>query len=375
MLLFLLGAVLLVGGAELLVRGSSRLAIAAGISPLVVGLTVVAFGTSAPELAVSVGGSLTGKADVAVGNIVGSNVMNVLLILGLSALITPLRVRDQLVRLDVPLLIAVSLAVWLMAANGIVSRAEGAVLVLALLAYLLVIFFNLRRGRGGAVTAEIDELAGEAKLSGKTVVMSLLLVVLGLVGLSLGARWLVQGAVAAAESFGVSELVIGLTVVAVGTSLPEIATSVAASVRGERDMAVGNVIGSNLFNLLCVLGLTAALPPAGLPVSAAAIAFDLPVMVAVAVVCFPIFFTGGRISRFEGGLLLAYFIAYMAYVLLAATEHDAAEPLSLAMLAFVVPLTAIGLVMALAISLRRRRKRAVRLREVAGLRRQRQAEP
>lgn len=371
---FAVGFVLLIGGAELLVRGASQLARAFGVPPLVIGLTVVAFGTSAPELAVSVGGSLSGEADVAVGNIVGSNVINVLLILGLSALITPLRVRDQLVRLDVPLLIGVSLAVWLMAANGMVSRAEGVVLVLGLLAYLAVIFVNLRRGRAvGAVTTEIDDLAGPAPLSTKTIVVSVLLVVAGLIGLVLGARWLVQGAVTMAESMGVSELVIGLTVVAIGTSLPEIATSVAASVRGERDLAVGNVVGSNLFNLLCVLGLTAALPPAGMPVSAAAIAFDLPVMVAVAIVCFPIFFTGGRISRWEGALLLGYFGAYMAYVLLAAKAHDAAKPFSWAMLAFVVPLTALGLIASVVVSARHRHRRGRRLRELTDLRRNRTA--
>ncbi len=354
---FALGFVLLIAGAELLVRGASRLARGFGISPLIVGLTVVSFGTSAPELAVSVGGSLTGNADVAVGNIVGSNVMNVLLILGLSAVVAPLVVRDQLVRLDVPLLILVSFGVWAMAADGIVSHVEGGVLVAGLLAYLLIIFTTVRKDKKAAAAVAADNEPVE-KVNWTVDIGS---IVIGLIGLALGARWLVEGATTAAEAMGISQLVIGLTVIAIGTSLPEIATSVLASFRGQRDLAVGNVVGSNLFNLLCVLGLTAALPPEGVPVSAAAIRFDLPVMVAVAVVCFPIFFTGGRISRLEGGLMLVYFVAYMVYLLLDATNHDAMRPFSWAMLAFVVPLTAVGLIGGLVMSIKHRQKRKRRL--------------
>ena len=342
---FVVGFVLLIGGAELLVRGASQLARKLGISPLVVGLTVVAFGTSAPELAVSVGGSLTGSSDVAVGNIVGSNVMNVLLILGISALVSPLVVRDQLVRLDVPILIVVSLTVWGMAWNGVVSRIEGLILVAGLLAYLVVVFRVARKG-GKATVAEADDSP-----TGSTP-LNVVYMVGGLVGLALGARWLVEGATTAAEAMGVSELVIGLTVVAIGTSLPEIATSVLAGIRGERDLAVGNVVGSNLFNLLCVMGLTAVLPPAGVTVSPAAAHFDLPVMCAVTIACFPIFLTGGRISRGEGVLLLGYFGAYMAFLLLQATKHDALGPFSSIMLWFVVPLTAMGLTAAAISSIR-----------------------
>ncbi len=367
---FVAGFVLLVAGAEFLVRGASRLARGFGISPLVVGLTVVAFGTSAPELAVSLGGSLTDNPDVAIGNIVGSNVMNVLLILGLAAVITPLVVKDQLVKFDVPILIAASLAVWAMARDGVVGRIEGGILVAALVAYLAVVFLSLKNDRSrAAVAAELDTL-GPAKLTGGTIALNLAWIVIGLLGLTLGARWLVQGAVATATALGVSQLVIGLTVVAIGTSLPEIATSVMASIRGERDMAVGNVIGSNLFNLLCVLGLTAALPPSGVPVAASALYFDLPVMVAVAVVCLPIFFTGGRISRWEGALLLGYFFAYMGYVLLAATHHDALGPYSWVMLAFALPLTLVAVAVAVVVSVQQRRKRQARLDRV---RRQRAA--
>ena len=352
---FALGFVLLIAGAEGLVRGASALARRAGISPLVVGLTVVAFGTSAPELAVSVGGSLSGNSGVAVGNIVGSNVMNVLLILGLSAVIAPLVVRSQLVRFDVPLLVGVSVAAWVMAATGnLVSRVEGLILVAALVAYLTIVFVGAKRGQAPP-TVDVDAPATGG------IGTNALLVAGGLLGLTLGARWLVQGAVAAAEAYGVSDLVIGLTVVAIGTSLPEIATSVLAGIRGERDVAVGNVVGSNLFNLMCVLGLTAVLPPAGVEVEAAAVNFDLPVMVAVTFACLPMFFTGGRISRGEGAVLLGYFAAYLAYVLLKATHHDALRPFSLAMLLFVVPLTLIGLVGSVVVTVRHRRKRGHRL--------------
>ena len=367
---FALGFALLIGGAEALVRGASRLARMAGVPPLVVGLTVVAFGTSAPELAVSVGGSLTGNSGVAVGNIVGSNVMNVLLILGLSAVVAPLVVRQQLVRVDVPLLVGVSLLSWWMAADGLVSRVEGGILVGILAAYLGGTLWAVRRGRAkAALSADAAVHDDDVARPGPGVALkNVALVLLGLIGLTLGARWLVEGAVAAAGALGVSDLVIGLTVVAVGTSLPEIATSVLAGLRGERDVAVGNVVGSNLFNLLCVLGLTAVLPPRGVPVEPAAIHFDLPVMVAAAAVCLPIFFTGGRISRGEGGLLLAYFVAYMAYVLLDAAGHDAVGPFSWVMLAFVVPLTVLGLLTAAGASWRHRIRRGRRLNLLRQLR-------
>ena len=366
---FVAGFVLLIVGAEFLVRGASSLAQRFGVSPLVVGLTVVSFGTSAPELAVSVGGSLSGEADVAVGNIVGSNVMNVLLILGLAAVITPLIVRDRLVRFDVPLLIGVSLAAWLMSADGVIGRLEGSILVATLVLYLATLLFGAREGKT-APEANDAEAAPSGSVPGNVG-----LILLGLLGLTLGARWLVEGAVATAEWAGLSKLVIGLTVVAIGTSLPEIATSVLAAYRGERDVAVGNVVGSNLFNLMFVLGLTAILPPAGVAVSRAAFVFDLPVMVASAVVLLPILFTGGRISRREGALLLAYFVAYMAYLLLAANQHAAAKPFSWAVLAFAVPLTVVGLTLTVIASARDRRKRAKRLARLRGDRASRPTAP
>lgn len=327
------GLGLLVGGAELLVRGASGLAAAAGFTPLVIGLTVVAAGTSAPELAVSLQGAVGGQPDIAVGNVVGSNIANVLLILGASALIAPLAVSRQLVRVDVPLMVGASLLLVALAQDGRVGRLEGVLLVAGVVAYLALQVRLGRRGGGGAAAAAAPVRGGWAAQAG--------LVAAGLALLVLGSRWLVSGAVAAAQAVGVSELVIGLTVVAVGTSLPEIATSILATFRGQRDLAVGNVVGSNLFNLLGILGLSAVAAPGGLPVAHAVRAFDLPVMLAAAAACLPIAFTGYAIARWEGALFLAYYLAYAVYAILNATAHDALPAYSGVMGAFVLPLTAV----------------------------------
>lgn len=343
-LLFVLGGGLLVAGAEFLVRGASRLAVAAGISPLVVGLTVVAFGTSTPELAVTSGAALTGETDVALGNVVGSNIGNVLLILGLSAAVAPLEVSQQLVRLDVPLMIGASLLTLLLALDGSVGRVDGLALFACIVVYTVFLIRQSRR-EGVAVHAEYREaLVDEAPARRSRWMRDAGGIVLGLVLLVVGARWLVAGAVAAAAAFGVSELVIGLTIVAMGTSLPELATSVLAAVRGQRDIAVGNVVGSNLFNLLAVLGVGGVIAPGGVPVASAALSFDLPVMIAVAVACLPIFFTGHRISRWEGWLFLAYYGAYVAYLVLASAAHDALPAFSAALAWFALPLTGVTLV-------------------------------
>lgn len=352
LVLFVAGIFLLIGGAELLVRGASRLAGALGISPLVVGLTVVALGTSSPEAAVSVGAALDGRADIALGNVVGSNIVNVLLILGLSALVTPLVVSKRLVRIDVPLMVGVSVLLLVLASNGNVGRLDGLLLVFGVAAYTL---FALRESRreGAENDAPAQEEAGGGRL-----LLQAGFVVAGLALLVLGSRWLVEGAVAIATALGVSELVIGLTVVAAGTSLPEVATSALAAFRGERDIAVGNVVGSCLFNILAVLGLTAIVAPGGIDVAPAALSFDIPVMIATAFACLPIFFTGYRINRWEGLLFVGYYAAYTLYLFLDAAQHDALPAFSFAMLAFVVPLTAVTLIVLAARSLRRRlRKR------------------
>lgn len=333
------GLVLLIVGAELLVRGAARLAAAAGISPLVVGLTVVAFGTSSPELAVSVKAALAGQAGLAVGNVVGSNIFNVLLILGVSALAAPLLVSRQLLRLDVPLMIGVSGLVWLLAADGRVGPLEGGALFAILVAYLVFLVIQSRR----ETRAVQQEYAQGLPPPSRRLPVDLVLVVGGLALLVLGSDWLVDGAAAVARRLGVSDLVIGLTIIAAGTSMPEAVTSVVASLRGQRDIAVGNVVGSNIFNLLAVLGVSSLVAPGGLEVTAAALRFDIPVMTAVALACLPVFFTGQVIARWEGALFLGYYLAYAAYLVLAATQHDALPVFSRVMLLFVVPLTVVTL--------------------------------
>lgn len=342
----LAGLVLLLGGAEALVRGASRLALGLGMAPLVIGLTVVAFGTSAPELAISIGAALKGEPDIAVGNVVGSNIANVLLVLGGSALITPLVVARQLVRLDVPVMLGVSLLALAMALDGRVGRIEGALLLTGAVAYTVLLVHLGRRYPDAAPQAapgSTGDGAAAADAAGAWW-RNALLVLAGLVLLVLGARWLVAGAVTVAQLLGVSELVIGLTVVAIGTSLPEIATSLLAALRGEREIAVGNIVGSNIFNLLLVLGAAATIAPDGVAITGAALRFDLPVMTAVAAACLPIFFTGHCIARWEGALFLGYYLAYTGYLLLKAADHDALPAFSLAMMVFVVPLTVVTLV-------------------------------
>lgn len=341
--LFVLGLVLLVAGAEVLVRGAAKLAAAVGISPLVIGLTVVAFGTSAPEMAVSVQSALSGQAgaDLALGNVIGSNIFNILLILGLSATIAPLVVSQQLVRTDVPLMIAASVLVFILALDGTISRWNGALLFAGIIAYT---GFAIVQGRKeGKAAAEFEQEYGDKPRGAAAMLLNLAYIVAGLVLLVLGSNWLVDGAIAIARAFGVSELVIGLTIVAAGTSLPEVATSVMASLKGERDIAVGNVVGSNLFNLLCVLGLASMVAPAGINVAPSALSFDLLVMMAVAVACLPIFFTGYSIARWEGLLFLAYYVAYTLFLILTATGNAFLATFSGAMLFFVIPLTVLTL--------------------------------
>jgi len=342
-LLFVAGLGLLVLGAEWLVRGASRLAAAAGVSPLVIGLTVVAFGTSAPEMAVSVKASWLGQPDMAVGNVVGSNIFNVLFIVGISALITPLLVAQDLVRRDVPILIVVSGLVMLLAADGSIGRVDGLALFAGLVAYTVWVV-RVSRRESAEVAAEYEAEFGPRENAKPTPVwLGLGYVLAGLALLVLGSQWLVDGAVQFAQWLGVSEVVVGLTIVAAGTSLPEVATSILAAIRGERDIAVGNVVGSNLFNLMGVLGLAGAVSPEGLPVAPAMRGFDLPVMLAVAVACLPIYARGRRIPRWEGALFLFFYAAYTSYLVLDATKHEAKHGYARVMLWFVLPLVGVTL--------------------------------
>ncbi|MEX1028129.1 MAG: calcium/sodium antiporter [Candidatus Paceibacterota bacterium] len=344
-LTLVLGLVVLTAGAELLVRSSSKLAAAVGISPLVVGLTVVAFGTSAPELVVSVQSTLTGQSDVALGNVVGSNIFNVLFILGVSAMIVPLRVSQQLIRFDVPLMVVISFVVLLLAYDGQIGRLDGVLFTAGLVFYTLWAVVKSRREQAGIKAEYEAEFGiGEKGSTRRRTLLNSFLLVVGLLLLVLGSRWFVDSAVVIARQFGVTELVIGLTIVAAGTSLPEVATSIMAAIRGERDIAVGNVVGSNIFNIMGVLGISSLVSAEGVAVSEAAFGLDIPVMIAVAVACLPIFFTGHLIARWEGVLFLIYYCAYTGFMVVAATVPPLTRNFAAVMLGFVVPLTAITLV-------------------------------
>jgi cation:H+ antiporter len=346
---FVAGLVALVVGADLLVRGASRLALSFGISPLVVGLTIVAFGTSAPEMAVSVNAVLDGKADLSVGNVVGSNIFNVLFILGASAVITPLIVHVQLIRQEVPIMLGASLLLVALALDGVLSMVDGALLFGLVVAYTVFLIVQSRR-ESAAVRAQAwpeGEPAPPDTWDSKLPVQ-LLLIVAGLGGLVLGSEWLVEASVAFAKTLGVSDLVIGLTIVAAGTSLPEVATSITAAIKGERDIAVGNVVGSNTFNILACLGLSSLVSGStGVPVAPSVLAFDIWVMLAVALACLPVFVTAREIARWEGAVFLLYYTAYVAYLILAAQKHAALAPFSTVMMSFVVPLTVVTLVISL----------------------------
>ena len=250
------GFVLLVIGAEVLVRGAARLAARFGISPLIIGLTVVAFGTSAPEMAVSTQSAFLGQGDIAIGNVIGSNIFNVLFILGLSALITPLLVSRQLVRLDVPIMIAAGFLAWLLAMDGSYSRLDGLILFTCIIIYTgYLIISSLKAWQAGKAIEVDDEYSSQINPHRFAWLINSAYILVGLVLLVVGSNLLVSGAVSLAQALGLSELVIGLTIIAAGTSLPELATSLLAAWKGERDIAVGNIVGSNLFNLLAVLGL------------------------------------------------------------------------------------------------------------------------
>jgi cation:H+ antiporter len=307
LLLFLVGLAILYLGAESLVRGAVRLARSFGVSPLVIGLTMVAFGTSVPELSLDVTAAIKGSVELAFGDLVGSNIANVGLILGSAAALRPLTVEMRLLRFEVPVAVGAALATWALAANGRIGRGDG-LLLLAAFAGFAVYVYRAARREPAAVRHELEHLAEPG--GGRAA--SALRVGAGLTGLVLGAQLMVGAAVSIARQLGVSELVIGLTIVAVGTSLPELATSVVAAARGEADIAVGNVVGSNIFNLLFVMAVVAQVRP--LPVQPRSLAVEVPAMAVFSAALLPIMFSGRRISRGEGLLLLAAYAAFLAWI-------------------------------------------------------------
>ena len=352
--LFILGVPLLVYGADSLVKGASRLAVAWGVSALAVGLTVVAYGTSMPELAVTVlavwkdavpdltSTTASGAADIAVGNVVGSNIANILLVLGASAVIAPLIVSREVIKRSLPLMIFISLLVFVFAwdysgdGRAIITWWQGLILVAGVFVYT---YRAIQHGRAAkrVQLEQAEEIEAENGHMGKgrwAWVMEVGRILIGLFCLVAGGKFLVDGAVAVAQWLNVSELVISLTIVAIGTSLPEVATCVVAVMRGHRDLAVGNAVGSNIFNILLVLGSCAVVAPGGgVQVNDQAMMYDIPVMIIVALLTLPVFYTGYRVSRWEGWLFLALYAAYTIYLILRA--NDIGEEFAWAMLVIV----------------------------------------
>lgn len=316
-----LGLVLLTAGAELVVRGGSRLATLAGVSPLVVGLTIVAVGTSAPELAIGIDSARQGVGDLALGNIAGTNIVNTLFVLGLTAFLAALPLHPRVPRIDLPVMVGAAALLLVMSLDGHLSVADGVVLIVGGVVYTVGVVRTSRR-EDPELGAEFEDLLegpeqerGPLPRTSAVLGRQVVVVVVGLALIVLGADRLVSGAVSIATSLGVSDAFVGLTVVAIGTSAPELVTAVVASIRGERDIAVGNLFGSSVYNVLIILGLTIVASPGGLDVPPDLLRFDLPVMLAVSILCIPVFLTGHKVSRREGAMFLSLYAAYLGVVL------------------------------------------------------------
>jgi len=324
--LILLGIVALVGGAELLVTYGTHLAHRLRISPIIIGLTVVSFGTSAPELAVAIDGLRRESSSLVLGNIVGTNIVNILLILGLAAAIRPIIMGDRTLRFDLPVMVGTAIILAIFSANGVLSRVEGAILFFLAIAYLLEVARTSRHERHERPEVETDsdddDETPEPELVARPLLIlrDLFLLIAGIVIVVRGADWLVDGAVQIAEHFGISETIIGLTIVAVGTSLPELATTLSATIRGRRAIAVGTLIGSSTLNVTLVLGLALMLGPGLVPVERGIAFVELPLMVLASAICIPIFLTGKRIRRKEGALMVGLYLLYLGYQLWSASR-------------------------------------------------------
>jgi cation:H+ antiporter len=321
---FILGLIALVIGAEVMVRGSAKVAARWGISPILIGLTVVSIGTSLPELAVGVVAASEGSGALAVGNIAGTNVVNLLLILGLSALILPLAMQMRTLRFELPVMAGAAVLMWALAADGTLSRLDGAVLVLGAIVYTGALIRATRRESrvvvGEFAQAYPADAPGEVESNERRpMALHVAMMLGGIAVVVIGADWLVNGAVGMARGFGVSDALIGLTVVAIGTSAPELVTTVVSTLRGERDIAIGNLLGSSIYNILLILGVTALVPAHGLLLPDSLVRIDIPIMVAVALICVPIFISGRRVSRGEGAAMVAAYLIYLGYLLAAQT--------------------------------------------------------
>ena len=317
-LLIVGGLAALTVGAELLVRGGTGLATWLGISPMVIGLTVVSIGTSVPELAIGIDAAVGGSTGLAVGNIVGTNLVNILFILGLSALLVPVAFQRRTLKFDLPAMTAAAVVLYLLALDGTLRLADGLLLIAGGAAYTWVLLRISRRDTVGITADKADAGAGRMQDSHRPL-PDIVALLVGTLVIVLGAELLVNGAVSSAESLGVSEAVIGLTVVAIGTSAPELVTTLLSTVRGDRDIAIGNLLGSSIYNIAVVLGLTVLVAPHGVPVPDEVLSADLVLLVVVALASVPVFVSGARISRAEGALFVATYIGYLAWLLLTRT--------------------------------------------------------
>lgn len=316
-LLIVVGLTALVGGAELLIRGGSRVASRLGISPIVVGLTFVSIGTSAPELAVGIDAGLKGNGGLVVGNIAGTNVVNVLLILGLSAAIRTLPLDSVTLRLDLPMMASAAVILLLLAIDGVLSTVDGIVLLFVAVAYTALIVKNSKRESPRVQAEYAEEYTVPAGRLAATRDVAVL--VTGTVVIVVGADWLVSGAVDLAVALDVSNALIGLTVVAIGTSAPELATTIVSTIRGDRDIAIGNLIGSSVYNIGLILGTTAVVVPGRFDLSTPLTYVDIPIMTGVALLCVPMFVVGGKVTRTEGVACVAAYGVYLAYLVLLRT--------------------------------------------------------
>lgn len=336
-LLFIIGLAMLIGGAELFLKSVDKFGAAWSVSPVVMGLTVVAFATGAPELAISLQAAAEGRPDLVLGNILGSNIANILLILGVAGLVSPLKITNRIIKIDVPMVIAASVLLFVLAMDGSLTPLDGIIILFGLLLYSMFMYTQIRKDRAANQLKEKREV-GEPVTTlfyGKYIFF----LFAGLVFIVMGARFMVDSAVEIAGILGISELIIGLTIVSIGTSLPEVATSVSAVRRNDSDTAVANVMGSNLYNILLTLGLTIVIAPGVLDVSADAIKLDLPIMVIVAAACLPLFWPGKKLGRMEAGGFLFYYTAYLTYLTLLALRHPFKDTMEWWMVWVIIPFT------------------------------------
>lgn len=351
--LFVVGLATLIGGAELFLRSVDKFGAAWSVSPVVMGLTVVAFATGAPELAISLQAAVDGKPDLVVGNILGSNIANILLILGIAGLVQPLKITNRIIKVDVPMVIGASLLLFILARDGLLSPLDGGIILLALTGYSIFMYFQIRKDRLANISLSEGSLKLDEELTTAFYVKYIVLLLVGLVLIVMGSRMMVHSAVEIAGVLGISELIIGLTIVSIGTSLPEVATSVSAVRHGDSDTAVANVMGSNLYNILLTLGLTVVIAPGAIDVSMDAVNLDLPFMLIVAGACLPLFWPGKELGRPEAFGFLTYYGLYLAYLVLISIQHPFKDQFEGIMVWVVIPITVLLIILKFVLDYRR----------------------